>query len=364
MHRADAANSAANRAAGALEPPLAEQWRVGPLGSSGRRTVATSRETVFLTNRDPDAFQSTLRARAASDGALRWEFSPAGETVEGTPAVVGDTVYAGGDALYAVAAGDGSELFRFDPGADDLGAPVVAEGTVLVAGDRTVYALDPATGDELWTFDAGGALLAPPSVKRGVAYLGVGDESVVALDVASGDVRWRSDAPGRQTSVFGGHVVTNNGRNLAVLSASDGRLEWRLDPPRSVVVTAQVVAGGRVFVLTGGIAIEWDDGVHAFDVATGRRRWHRDVGIHPLFERADDSLALGGNALYVAGINGSVTALHSQTGRTQFRFDLDEPIKPMPVPVKDGLYLAGVPNAAAPSGSSALVSVVEADRTV
>lgn len=147
MHRADAANTAANRAGGTVEPPLAERWRSGPLFSFGRRVVSTDGRRVFVTNRGPDDARFSLRARSAADGALQWEFAPADGTVTGTPAVARDAVFAGGDALYAVAAEDGSEQFRFDAGGD-VGIPVVADGTVLVAADGTLRAVDAATGDE------------------------------------------------------------------------------------------------------------------------------------------------------------------------------------------------------------------------
>lgn len=199
---------------------------------------------------------------------------------------------------------------------------------------------------------------SPPSVATGTAYLGIDDGRVVALDLETGAVEWRAAAPGRRTAVVGNAVVANDREDLAVLAASDGGVRWRLDPPRSTVVTAPVVAGGQVYVLTGSIAIDWDDGVHAFDLATGRRRWRRDVGVDPLFVRAATlTLALGGGTLYVGGLNGGLTALQATTGATRFSFGVDEPVIVSPVVARDGLYLVGAPNAAAPGDAGFVLAV-------
>ena len=108
-------------------------------------------------------------------------------------------------------------------------APIVRNGVLFVASaDGTVLALQADTGAEVWRTSAGSALAA-----------GVGSD-------------------GRYTS-----VVT---RGNEIVTFDAGRELWRKRLPSSVV-TAPLVAGERVFVLSV------DRAVHAFDALDGRRLW-------------------------------------------------------------------------------------------
>jgi len=115
------------------------------------------------------------------------------------------------------------------PGSAQAMTPVARNGVLFAAsGDGTVLAFQADTGAEIWRASAGSALAA-----------GVGSD-------------------GRFTS-----VVT---RGNEVVTFEAGRELWRKRLPSSVV-TAPLVAGERVFVMSV------DRGVHAFDAIDGRRLW-------------------------------------------------------------------------------------------
>ena len=127
-------------------------------------------------------------------------------------------------------------------------APVVRNGVLFVASsDGTVLALQADTGAEVWRASAGSALAA-----------GVGSD-------------------GRFTS-----VVT---RGNEVVTFDAGRELWRKRLPSSVV-TAPLVAGERVFVMSV------DRAVHAFDAVDGRRLWVQ--------QRPGDALTLAQASVVVA----------------------------------------------------------------
>lgn len=125
------------------------------------------------------------------------------------------------------------------------------------------------TGRAVWNLRLPGSALAmTPAVRDGVLFVASGDGTVMALQADTGAEVWRASAgsalsagvgsDGRRTS-----VVT---RGNEVVTFDAGREVWRKRLPSSVV-TAPLVAGERVFVMSV------DRAVHAFDAVDGRRLW-------------------------------------------------------------------------------------------
>lgn len=174
------------------------------------------------------------------------------------------------------------------------GSPAV-EGARLLAATLTghVYAFDISDGRTLWDWTAPGghpAIWSSPIVALATGYvvlLGVGSQygdhplepgRVVALDLGSGQAAW----------------------TLCV--------EANCAPGGGVWSSVAVDGAGRGFVGTGNP----DDGVIAFDVATGQRLWATslnadqgrdlDVGATPIV------LSLSGREMVAVGSNGGVFA--------------------------------------------------------
>lgn len=124
-------------------------------------------------------------------------------------------------------------------------------------------------GRAVWNLRLPGAALAmTPAVRDGLLFVASGDGTVLALQADTGAEVWRASvgsalaagvgSDGRYTS-----VVT---RSNEVVTLDAGREVWRKRLPSSVV-TAPLVAGERVFVMSV------DRAVHAFDAVDGRRLW-------------------------------------------------------------------------------------------
>lgn len=118
-----------------------------------------------------------------------------------------------------------------------------------------------------------------PAVRDGVFYVASGDGDLRALKADTGEVIWRQQAGTAISAGVGtdGRFTTLVSRDNEVITYDNGREAWRKRVP-STVVTAPVVAGERVFVMSV------DRVVHAFDAIDGRRLW--------VLQRPGDALTL------------------------------------------------------------------------
>lgn len=124
-------------------------------------------------------------------------------------------------------------------------------------------------GRAVWNMRLPGASLAmTPTVRDGVMFVASGDGTVLALQADTGAEVWRASAGSALSAGVGsdGRYTSVVTRGNEVVTFDAGREVWRKRLPSSVV-TAPLVAGERVFVMSV------DRAVHAFDAVDGRRLW-------------------------------------------------------------------------------------------
>lgn len=158
-------------------------------------------------------------------------------------------------------------------------------------------ALDPPLR-EAWSINTHGLIEFPPAVAGGVAY------------------------------------VVNKFGNLAAVRLSNHRVIWRKtrDPKNAgspVDVTAPVYHRGRVFVA-------FQDGeLVAFDAATGKREWKRDLHSH----LESSPMAVGGT-LYIGSDRTNLIALRASDGAIRWQFNAPDAIKASPSHHDGRVYVA------------------------
>lgn len=145
-----------------------------------------------------------------------------------------------------------------------LTSPVAADGRVVVASaDRhTVASLDAAGGKVQWQFVAGGRVDTPPTLYRGLALFGARDGYVYCLRVSDGALVWRYRAA-----------------PMDIRIPVNGQVESKWPVYGTVLIDSGTayVSAGRHSDADGGLSL------HAFEPATGRVLWQRDVaGMPPL----------------------------------------------------------------------------------
>ena len=135
---------------------------------------------------------------------------------------------------------------------------------------------------------------------------------IVAWNAATGAENWRVDLGAAITSGLGGDAtrmaVVTQGNTLVLLE--QGKELWRANV-QALVLTAPLVAGGRVFVLGG------DRMISAFDAATGQRLWQQQRTGEPLILARAGLLMAVGDTL-VVGLGGRVLGLNPQNGSTRW----------------------------------------------
>jgi outer membrane protein assembly factor BamB len=134
-----------------------------------------------------------------------------------------------------------------------------------------------------------------PALLDGRLFVGMG-RTVLALDPATGERLWRSE-PGEYGKT--GRLLARDGRVFAsgrevvALDAATGFLLWR-QPLTDPAYVADAVDETTVYVGTRYI-------VHAFDVATGTRRWAFDARQDWPLGGALQGITVSGDTVYATG---------------------------------------------------------------
>jgi outer membrane protein assembly factor BamB len=280
---------------------------------------------VGNTNRSPDATgvvgdPSVAWTAAATDGV----FTP--------PVVAGGVAYAG-DAdrtVHAIDAADGTVRWRTSVGYQVWELAVMGD-TLYAAADR-VYALDRRSGRRRHRWRAAGALhRVPDGYCRGpvgadgrLYVTSYRDEAVYALDPDWGRPLWRAEVgPVRQTPAFHeGTCYVATGATIYALSATDGTLRWSFDRAGNEFVSP-TVADAAVF--TG------DRGVYALDGETGEERWHR-----PSLPRPSGGLAYAAGLVFCGDTHRGVFALDAETGEERWQTNLPGSVRRAPTVAAGG----------------------------
>lgn len=211
----------------------------------------------------------------------------------------------------------GREVWSMPLGAAPTTSPAVTEDEIFVGTtDGLLHAFDRFNGEPLWTHQLGGQVLGPPVATYDAVFVGTDHDAVHALDPQTGEPLWvyrRSTAP--RLTVRGGTAVSiEDGRifagfsdgALVALGEEDGRILWQVNPAQgsyekfSDADAAPLVLDGVVYTTV------FNDGIYAYDAATGALRWRADgQGAH--------SLAAAGELILVGGA-GRARALHAANG--------------------------------------------------
>lgn len=248
----------------------AYQWRASlSAGTFASPTVAG--DAVYVASRD-----GVVYALDAGDGSERWRYDTGGETVFGTPAVTGGSVYV--PSMTPLERPDGvsdlvEEYFYYDQFYQWGSLEEDPLATVVdLDAEATMHALDAATGERRWATSFPDFVVSSPAVVNGTVYVGCWDEHVYALDGADGSERWRATA-------------------------------------NAPVSSSPAVADGSVYVG------DWSGTLHALDAVSGDAEWFLPVGDH-----VGSSPAVVDGTIYVVGDNSAVVAASTE-GRIEWRFE-------------------------------------------
>jgi outer membrane protein assembly factor BamB len=192
------------------------------------------------------------------------------------------------------------ELWRFETQDSIEGSPAIVGDTAYVASmDQHLYALDLATGKEKWKYKAG-PFKAAPSVQGDAIYVGDSDGVFHCVDAKTGTKRWTLTTEAEITSGanFAGDKVLfgSYDENLYCLTR-DGKVAWKF-ACQGPVNGSPVVAGDRTFVAG------CDSILHILDINSGKELNTVDLG-----GQAAATAAVAGDGLYVGTMNNQVLGI-------------------------------------------------------
>lgn len=221
-----------------------------------------------------------------SDGSVRWRDEELRNV--GSPAILGETVFALGASTIAVSDLTGGERWRRSIERQDASVPPgVDEATVVVATDDGVRAFDTATSEQRW--QSRNRLETHPVLVDGTCYLGNFD-GLHAIDATSGEELWsfrRGDARAMLSP-----VVTPDTIYAVEQPAEAGAASFALDrtggepEPRwcSKIGDGTVTAATDDFALTSltiGRGSTAPRGIVAFSKSFGEAPWAIEGGHRP-----------------------------------------------------------------------------------
>jgi len=261
------------------------------------------------------------------DMEIRWT-RELGESVDSSPAVVGDRVYVGADngRLYCLAEADGAPIWEAQTDGCIVSSPAVADGIAYVGSvDRCLYAFSAADGEFLWRVKTKEPVLAPPLAFAGRVYFGSMDGGFRCVDATTGKPHWKLDvgavsgaaAAGTEGVVyFGDHAGA-----VYAVDAATGTVVWQTQL-KGKIVASPLLLGDRLVVGVMGptaLTIQKIKFLVALDIADGKELWSQFDGASVLSTPVADE-----SAVYFGMVSGytsstELRAVNLQTGKEMWK---------------------------------------------
>ena len=214
----------------------------------------------------------TVVAINPANGAIQWT-KAMGQPIRNSPTAIGGRVYfvSTDNMLHALDGSTGEVLWK----ARGLPQPatLLSNASPAVSGSKVVapfpagdiIAFDASSGNRAWTdsltrttesgASAAGILGDParPVVDRDIVFAVSHGGRMIATSLSSGARVWTRNLASTQMPWVAGDAVfvVDTGGRLTALGRSDGQVRWVANLPSSSRWSGPVVAGGRVWVVSG-----------------------------------------------------------------------------------------------------------------
>jgi outer membrane protein assembly factor BamB len=254
----------------------------------------------------------------AGTGAILWT-NRLGKPIRSSPTAAGGKIYfvSTDNILYALSDADGHELWNArglpQPATILSNVSPAVSGSVVIApfpaGD--VAAFETGSGKMAWsdslsrTIDtsAAGVLGDParPVIDRGVVFAVSHGGKMIATSESSGERLWTRNLASTQMPWIAGDTVfvVDLGGKLVALSRTEGKVRWATDLPSSTRWSGPVLAGGRLWLVSGeGLLV-------GADARSGQVITQVDLGT-PVFVTP----VVAGGRMYILADNAKLIALN------------------------------------------------------
>lgn len=252
------------------------------------------------------------------NGALLWT-QKVGEPIRSSPTAAGGKIYfvSTDSVLHCLDGNEGQELWtaRGVPEPATLlsnVSPAVGQGVVVAAfpaGDLVAY--KTGSGEATWReplsrsseTTASGILADParPVIDRGVVFAVSHGGKMIAVTESTGERLWTKSVTSTQMPWVAGdavYVVDVTGKLMA-MARTDGKVRWLTELPGDAHWNGPVLAGGRLWLVSGEGALV------SVEAATGQL-----VGTTDLNTKVFITPVVAGGRMYILADNASLIALN------------------------------------------------------
>jgi outer membrane protein assembly factor BamB/Flp pilus assembly protein TadD len=207
-----------------------------------------------------------------------------------------------------------------------LTSPVVAADALYVASwDQHLYCLDSKTGKERWRWQARTIVEQPPVVYRERVFV-IDRDAVYCLDGHTGGLLWQRDGVQPQSAVLLGDrlYVADLAGTLRCIACETGRELSRL-ATRERALRSIAARECRITAASTRVLLTVDSDLN-------RVLWKREG-------RFDDAMpVLANNSIYMGTFNEGLWCLHEDTGRLQWIFGNEVPIRAAPAAARGRVF--------------------------
>ena len=301
-----------------------ERWRF-PTGGAIVTAPAVANGRVYVSS-----FTGMLHAVDAALGEPIWQMHTSSAS---SPVVVDGMVYVGTfiGSLLAINGETGVMRWSATFGlAQSVGTPAVAGQTLFAGGGSQMRAFDKDTGKLRWAYQAAGNVSITPTVSgSSLIFLDTAvqesqspTDSTIRVDEETGDIVFENDGASAASLITAGTVVA--------LDANGGDLKWSFNfSATSLSFSTPASADGVVYVGNhSGI-------LRAMDSFTGLERWGASLGTSIV-----SSPAISDGLIFVGSYDKQLYAINAESGIISWTFPTGGYVHSSPA-VVDGLVYVG-----------------------
>ena len=210
------------------------------------------------------------------------------------------------------------------------GLAIVGDKLIVASGFGYVTALKLSDGGEIWRRATESPMSSAPAILGARAYLTSTNNDFYALDTDTGEVLWNDQAIAESARVLSSPspavtqdilvVGYSSGELIAYLPANGRRLwaDTLTSTGRYTPLSVINDIAGKPTIQDGIVYAASHSGIlTAIDARTGARIWNRTFG-------SRQGPVIGGDYLFVVGVNGKVACLNKIDGKIAWTRDLPE----------------------------------------
>jgi outer membrane protein assembly factor BamB len=299
-----------------LPDQLEERWTF-KTGNTVEGAPAIVQDTVFVTSLDKHLYALDLKT-----GQEKWKVKLG--PMRASPAVQGNRLVVG-DSNGKVHCLDltGKILWTFETeGEITAGANFHRENILIGSHDSTLYYLD-SSGKKLWDFKIDGPVNGSPAVIGDVTFVAGCDSILHAVDLKTGKELWNVDLEGQAAAtaaILKDHAYVGLMTNQVVsIDLKAKKKAWTFEPVRRSQPFYASAAATDKLIITGSR----DRKVYALDRITGAEKWSFITE-----GQVDSSPVVVGNKIYVGALSSTCEfyVLDLETGKKLQELTLDSAV--------------------------------------